>query len=274
MNNDAHAARCQRFLDLHRGDEAFLLGNAWDAGSARILAALGYPAVATTSAGAAMRTGRLDYGIDREASITAGAELAAAVEVPVSVDFEDGFADDAETVATNVRQLASTGVAGCSIEDFTRDEQNPIHGIDAAAERVRAAADAAHQGPARLVLTARTELLVNEAGTLGEAIERLQRYQEAGADVLFVPGLRSADDIATVVGAVDLPVSVMVLPGTPSVAELSGLGVSRVSMAAWFTYAALQGLLTAATEVVEHGTYDFIDDLADIRRFSGQAFGG
>ncbi|MGI9595373.1 MAG: isocitrate lyase/phosphoenolpyruvate mutase family protein, partial [Acidimicrobiales bacterium] len=140
-------------------------------------------------------------------------------------------------------------------------------------ERVTAAAEAAHGGPARLTLTARTELLVNSAGDLGQAIERLQRYQEAGADVLFVPGVRSADNIATVVGAVDLPVSVMALPGVPSVSELATLGVRRVSMAAWFTYAALRGLQAAATEVVEHGTYGFMDDMKDVRQLTVEAFG-
>lgn len=273
MENDAPTDLGQRFLDQHHRDGAFLLGNAWDAGSARLLEAIGFPALATTSAGAAMRTGRLDYGIDKATAIAAGAELAEAVEVPVSVDFEDGFGVTPEAVAAHVTELAATGVAGCSIEDFTRDADRPIHDIDAAVDRVTAASEAAKAGPSHLVLTARTEILVNRAGSLGDAIERLQRYQEAGADVLFVPGVRSADDIATVVGAVDRPVSVMALPGTPPVDELSALGVARVSMAAWFTYAALRGLQTAATEVVEHGTYGFMDDLADIRRLTAEAFG-
>jgi 2-methylisocitrate lyase-like PEP mutase family enzyme len=272
MDNDTHSARCKAFLDLHHRDEAFLLGNAWDGGSARVLAALGYPALATTSAGAAMRTGRLDYQIDKATAIAAGAELAAAVDVPVSVDYEDGFGADAETVAENVVELAATGVAGCSIEDYTRDAEHPIHDIDLAAERVGAAAEAAHAGPARLVLTARTEVLLHRAGDLEVAIARLQRYQEAGADVVFVPGVRSADDIAAVVNAVDLPVSVMALPGMPPVAELAALGVRRVSMAAWFTYAALQGLRAAATEVVEHGTYGFMDDLGGIRQLTADNF--
>lgn len=273
MDDDATIARCNHFLELHHRGEAFLLGNAWDAGSARLLAAIGYPAVATTSAGAAMRTGRLDYGINKQTAIAAATELAAAVDVPVSVDFEDGFAVEPAPVAEHVRELAETGVAGCSIEDYTRDGERPIHDIDLAVERVTAAAEAAHSGPGRLVLTARTELLVNRAGDLGEAITRLQRYQEAGADVLFVPGIRSIDDIATVVRSVDRPVSVMALPGTPPVAELSGIGVARVSLAAWFAYAAMRGLQVAASEVADNGTYGFMDDLQDIRRLTNEAFG-
>jgi 2-methylisocitrate lyase-like PEP mutase family enzyme len=273
MDDSTLHARRRAFLDLHHQDGPFLLGNAWDAGSARLLAAVGYPALATTSSGAAMRTGRLDYQIDKDTALAAGSELAAAVDVPVSVDFEDGFGADPDAVAENVAELAGTGVAGCSIEDYTRDVNRPIYDIGAAVERVTAAAESAHAGPGPLVLTARTELLLHGAGGLDDVIDRLQRYQEAGADVLFAPGLDSADDIAAVVQAVELPVSVMALPGSPTVPALAALGVKRVSLGAWFAYAALRGLHTAALEVIEHGTFEFTSGMSNVSKLTKKAFG-
>jgi len=274
MTSNQHAALCEQFLQLHHGEEPLLLANAWDAGSARLLEAMGYKALATTSAGAAMRTGRLDYDIDLRTSIDSGAELTAAVDLPVSVDFEDGFGDQPADIAANVARLAQVGVAGFSVEDFTRDNESPIYDIDQAAERVAAAAEAAHAGPARLVLTARTEVLSAKGrGDLNDAVARLQRYQEAGADVLFAPGVRTAADIETVVNAVDLPVSIMALPGVPSVAEMTDLGVRRVSVAAWLTYAAYEGLRLAAAEVLEQGTFGFTEQLGDIRSLATEAFG-
>lgn len=279
--DDAIAAqpeRCERFLELHL-QRPFVMANAWDAGSARLCEVLGFPAIATTSSGSALRAGLLDYQIDLSSSIEIAAELARAVEIPVSVDFEDGFAAEPATVASNVASLAAAGVAGASIEDYTRDVDDPIHGIEAAVERVEAAAEAAHGGPARLVLTARTEILTNRGPTLDRqaalaaVIERLQRYQEVGADVLFAPGLRDPADIAAVVAAVDAPVSIMAMPGVPSVAELGELGVSRVSLAGWLAYAAMDGARSAATEVLQHGTFEFMDGLPTIRGIVADSFG-
>ena len=277
MDDELHRRRCERFAELHR-ERPFLLANAWDAGSARLLASMGFPALATTSSGAALRTGHLDYGIDLDTSIGGAAELVAAVDVPVSVDFEDGFASQPEAVAANVDRLIGTGVAGFSIEDYTRNSDRPIHDAGLAGERVAAAAEVAHSGAAHLVLTARTELLTNRApgrdraDALAEVVERLQRYQQAGADVLFAPGLRTAAEISQVVAAVDLPVSVMAVPGLPPVGELGALGVARVSLAGWFAYAAMDGMRSAALEVLDHGTFEFTGGLADIRAAIAETF--
>lgn len=277
MDDVLQSKQCERFADLHH-DRPFLLANAWDTGSARLLESMGFPALASTSSGTALRTGRLDYEIDLDTSIAVAAELAAAVDVPVSVDFEDGFGSQPETVAANVEQLIATGVAGFSIEDYTRSIDHPIHDVGLSSERVAAAAEVAHSGPARLVLTARTELLTNRAGSrdrvdaLAEVIERLQRYQLAGADVLFAPGLRTPEEISQVVSAVDLPVSVMAVPGLPRVSDLGALGVARVSLAGWLAYAAMDGLRSAALEVIDHGTFEFTAGLAATREAIAETF--
>ena len=254
------------------------MANAWDAGSARLLESMGFPALATTSSGTALRTGRLDYQIDLDTSIAVAAELADAVDIPVSVDFEDGFGDRPETVADNVARLIESGVAGFSIEDYTRDGDNPIHDLDLAAERVAAAAEVAHTGPAQLVLTARSEVLTTRAArqdrsaALAEAIDRLHRYQSAGADVLFVPGLLTREEIARVISEVDQPISVMAVPGLPPVQDLGDLGVARVSLAGWLVYAAMDGMRTAASEVIEHGTFGFTAGLGATRAAIADTF--
>lgn len=277
MDDVRQSELCARFAELHR-ERPLLLANAWDAGSARMLASMGFPAIATTSSGTALRSGRLDYAIDLDTSIAVAAELAAAVDVPVSVDFEDGFGSRPETVAAHVERLIATGVAGFSIEDYTRDAERPIYEKGASIERVGAAAEVAHAGPARLVLTARTELLTNRAGhrdradALAEVVDRLQSYEQAGADVLFAPGLRTLDEIAQVVDAVNLPVSVMAVPGLAPVADLGAAGVARVSLAGWLAYAAMDGLRSAALEVLEHGTYGFTSGLAATRDAIAESF--
>ena len=269
---------CAAFLAMHHGAEPFVMANAWDGGSARLCEVMGFPALATTSSGSALRGGRLDYGIDLDTSLAIAAEMAAAVHIPVSVDFEDGFALDANQVAANFTMLASTGVAGGSIEDYTRDPVRPIYGIDEAVERVRAAVEAAHGGDARLVVAARTELLTgrgparDKADLLAEVVDRLQRYQEAGADVLFAPGLRDPADIATVISEVDRPLSVMTMPGVPTVPEMAKLGVARVSLAGWLAYAALDAVRVAATEVLDEGTFEFMGSLTPIRRLVSESF--
>lgn len=277
MDIERQGIRCEEFALLHR-NRPFLLANAWDAGSARLLQVLGFPALATTSSGTALRTGCLDYQIGVDTSIAVAAELAAAVDVPVSVDFEDGFAVEPADVAANVQRLIGTGVAGFSIEDYTRNQDQPIYDAGAAVERIAAAAEVAHAGAARVVLTARTEMLTGRAGiqnrteALDAVIERLQRYEQAGADVLFAPGLRTTDEIGRVVSAVSLPVSVMAVPGLPSVNELGALGVARVSVAGWLAYAAMDGVRSAALEVLEHGTFEFTAELGAIRELITETF--
>jgi len=262
------AALAERFLALHHGDTPLLMPNPWDAGSARLLAWLGYQALATTSSGSAMALGRLDGGITREQALAHAATLVRAVDLPVSADLENCFAGDPRGVAETVRLAAGCGLAGCSVEDFTGDRDRPIYEVELAAERVAAAAEAAHGGPARLVLTARCENLLHGGTDLGEVITRLQRYQQAGADVLFAPGLQRIEDIRTVVRAVDRPVSVLATGAVPPVAELQAAGVRRVSVGGAFAFAALAALVDAATELRDQGTYGY---LAQSRRGSRAA---
>jgi 2-methylisocitrate lyase-like PEP mutase family enzyme len=235
-----------------------LLANAWDAGSARLLASVGFQALATTSSGHAATLGRLDYSVSREEALAHARTLVAASEVPVSADFEDGFAENPAGVAETVRRALDVGLAGCSIEDWSAADGR-LYDAEVAAERVAAAAEAAHAGPVRLVLTARAENYLRGNLDLSDTIARLQAYQEAGADVLYAPALDRSQDIRELIASVDLPVNVLARPGAPSVAELSVLGVKRVSVGGAFAFAAFGALLEAASELLSRGTYGFME---------------
>lgn len=262
-----------RFLELHgAGGRPLLQPNAWDAGSARLLESLGFEAVATTSSGFAATLGRLDGTVTREEALEHGRQLAAAVDIPVAADTENGFADDPTGVAEMVTLAAATGLAGCSVEDYARDTET-VYEIGLATERIAAAAEAAHRGPVHLVLTARAENLIRGRIDLADTIARLQAFQGAGADVLFAPGLRSRDDIAAVVSSVDLPVNVLVMPGCPTIDELAALGVGRISVGGSFAYVALAGLIDAATELRDAGTYGYAARVLDARAAVRDAFG-
>src|SRR3954451_1124844 len=210
------------FLALHRTDPPLLIPNPWDAGSARLLASLGFKALATTSSGFAATLGRRDYNVTRDEALGHSAQIVAATGLPVSADLENGFADDPAGVADTVRLAIEAGLAGCSIEDATGRDDDPIYERGLAAERVAAAVEAAGES---IVITARAENLLH-GRDLDDAIARLQSFQEAGAHVLYAPGLRSLDDIRTVVAAVERPVNVLALPGVPAVGELGEAGVS------------------------------------------------
>jgi len=253
-----HAQKATRFLALHQQERPLLLANAWDVGSARLLASLGFQALATTSSGYAATLGRLDYLISREEAVEHARALVAATELPVSADFENGFADDASGVAETVRMALDAGLAGCSIEDWDATGER-LYGADAAAERVAAAAEAAHAGPVRLVLTARAENYLHGHQDLRETIARLQAYQAAGADVLYAPALDSPEELSELLASVELPVNVLARSGAPAVAELSALGVRRVSVGGGFAFAALGATVAAATELLSEGTYGFIE---------------
>jgi 2-methylisocitrate lyase-like PEP mutase family enzyme len=268
MNTQADKARA--FLALHRPGDPLLLPNPWDAGSALVLAELGFSALATTSSGFAATVGRLDGGVTREEALLHAAAIVSAVDLPVSADLEDGYAVDPAGVAETVTRAIGTGLAGCSIEDYTRDDDQPIYDIRLAAERVAAAAEAARAGT--FVLTARAENYLRGRPDLTDTIARLQAYQEAGADVLYAPGLTGIDDIRRVVTEVDRPVNVLAMPGAPTVAELAEAGVSRVSVGGAFAYAAIGALVTAATELRDHGTYGFRAATAIGRDAAGRAF--
>ena len=242
------------FLDLHIPGTPLLMPNPWDTGSAKLLASLGFEALATTSSGFAATLGRLDGSVTRDEAIAHCATIAQATELPVNGDLENGFADDPGGVAETVRLALGAGLAGCSIEDWSGAA---IYEPEHAAERIAAAAEAAHSGDERLVLTARAENHIHGRDDLADTIARLQSFQEAGADVLYAPGLTKLEDIRRVVSSIDLPVNVLALPGAPSVGELAQAGVARISIGGGFAYVAMGAVVEAARELREDGTYGF-----------------
>ena len=256
------ADKAQRFLALHRAGEPLLMPNPWDLGSAQLLASLGFEALATTSSGFAATLGRNDGSVSRDEAIVHAAVIVAATNLPVSADLENGFADAPSGVAETMSMAIEVGLAGASVEDATGRADDPIYDLGLAAERVAAAAQAAHAGPGRLVLTARAENYLHGRPDLADTIARLQAFQEAGADVLYAPGLRRLEDISQVVREVDRPVNVLALEGVPPVAELAGAGVSRISVGGAFAFAALNAVVSAAAELREQGTYGFRADSA------------
>ena len=267
------ADQAQRFLALHRAGKPLLMPNPWDLGSARLLASLGFEALATTSSGFAATLGRNDGAVSRDEAIVHAAVIVAATDLPVSADLENGFADAPAGVAETMRMSIEVGLAGASVEDFTGRPDDPIYGIGLAAERIAAAAEAAHGGPGRLVLTARAENYLHGRPDLADTIARLQAFQEAGADVLYAPGLRTLDDISQVVREVDRPVNVLALEGVPPVAELAQAGVSRISVGGAFAFAALGAVVSAAAELREQGTYGFRAGSAAGAAAARRAFG-
>ena len=244
--------------------------NSWDVGSAKVLEHLGFQALATTSSGFAATLGRLDGSITRDEALAHAAGLAQAVEVPVSADLENCFADDPAGVAETIRLAREAGLAGGSVEDFSGDDAEPIYEFDYAVERVRAAAEAAHE--ASFVLTARAENHLHGRDDLEDTIRRLVAYEEAGADVVFAPGVRDAPSIGRLVEAVEVPVSVLA-PGSPPVTELAALGVSRVSVGGSLAFAALGALVEAGQELRDQGTYQFLERTRVGFRAAGDAFG-
>jgi len=214
--------KAERFLQLHHGPGPLLIPNPWDAGSARLLEWLGFAALATTSSGFAATLGRLDGSVTREEALGHAAAICAAVTVPVSADLENGFSDSPEGVAETVRLATATGLAGCSVEDATGRDGDPVYDRALAVDRVAAAAEAAHAGPGRLVLTARAENYLHGRPDLADTIARLQAYAEAGADVLYAPGLTSLADVREVVRSVDRPVNVLALGSGPPRAHPRG----------------------------------------------------
>lgn len=256
------AARAARFLELHRPGEPLLMPNPWDAGSAKILGSLGFQALATTSSGSAATLGLLDGSVTRAEALANAGSIVAATDLPVSADLENAFADEPEGVAETIRLAIETGLAGGSVEDFSGDDARPIYDLDLAVERVAAAAEAAHSGPVHFVLTARAENFLHERKDLDDTIARLRAYAGAGADVVFAPGLPGIEEIRAILDAVDVPVNVLVRPGYPSVAELAEMGVARISVGGSFAWAALAGLIDAATELMERGTYGYGEQTA------------
>ena len=243
------------FRRLHQSG-CFVLPNPWDEGSARILAGLGFPAVATTSSGFAWSRGRSDNQMSLVDTLAHLRAIAGAVDVPVNADFEGGFAVDPADVAVNVGRAAATGIAGLSIEDSTGDPGRPLLDLGLAVERIRAARQALNRSGTGVLLTGRSEGFIVGRPDLGETIRRLTAYAEAGAECLYAPGLRAMTDIAAVVKAVaPKPVNVLVGGDFTTVAQLAELGVRRISVGGALARAAWTGFLVAAQEIAEAGTF-------------------
>ncbi|WP_049574223.1 isocitrate lyase/phosphoenolpyruvate mutase family protein [Nocardiopsis sp. SBT366] len=252
-------ARGERLRELHRGPEPFVIANAWDAGSARLLGGLGFAALATTSAGLAHGLGRADGAglVSREETLRNASVIAAATDLPVSADLEDGFGQTPEEVARTIVEAGATGIVGGSVEDTTADPHAPIHGFELAVERVRAAVEAARTLPFPFTLTARAENFLHGRRDLADTIRRLRAFEEAGADVLFAPGLPDAEAIRAVCSSVERPVNVLASGAAAgmSVAELGALGARRISLGSGLSRSALSGALAAAREVAQRGTF-------------------
>ncbi len=239
-----------RFRDLHR-EGLFVMPNPWDVGSARILQSLGFPALATTSSGHAMSIGRLDQQVKRNEMLTHAAAIVAAVDVPVNVDSERCFGNDLDSVVETVELISDTGAAGCSIEDYD-PVTGTIDSLEVAAERVAAAAGAARSHG--LVLTARAENHLYGRDDLSDTIARLTAYRDAGAEVVYAPGLVNLDEIGRVVEEVGVPVNVLAWPGGASARELASVGVRRLSTGGALARAAYGALVSGANELIELGT--------------------
>lgn len=245
----------KRFLELHRKGNPLLLANAWDTGSARLLASLGFEALATTSLGHAGTLGRRDGCVTRDEALEHAREIAAATPLPVSADLERCFAVEPEGVAETLRLAGKTGIAGASVEDSHGDEASPIHPAGLATARVEAAVEAARA--AGIVLTARCENYLQGRRDLADTIARLQAYEAAGADVLYAPAMTDLGEIETLVKSVGAPVNVLCMPNGPTVPELASVGVARISVGSTFYNAAMGGLVEAAREWREQGTHGF-----------------
>jgi 2-methylisocitrate lyase-like PEP mutase family enzyme len=247
--------RVRTFRSLHESG-TFVIPNPWDVGSARLLEQLGFPALATTSAGFAWTLGRPDNGVTLDELLDHLTAVCAAVKVPVNADFERGFATEPDEVAANVARATGTGIAGLSIEDSTHDTEHPLFDFELAVERVRAARRAIDESGTGVLLTGRSEGFIVGRPDLAETIRRLTAFAEAGADCLFAPGLRSMADIESVVRAVaPKPVNVIALSEATSVAQLAQLGVRRISVGSGLARVALSGFLETAREIAEHGSF-------------------
>jgi 2-methylisocitrate lyase-like PEP mutase family enzyme len=262
--------RGQAFRALHERDRAFIIPNPWDVGTARLLAHLGFEALATTSAGYAFSLGKRDNTIGRDETMAHVAAIVSATDLPVSADLENGFGDAPESVAETIKLAARAGLVGGSIEDVSRRGDCEMYELEHAVDRVRAAAEVVRGLPFRFTLTARAENYLAGRPDLKDTIKRLQAYQEAGADVLYAPGLSRKGDIATVVRSVDRPVNVLMgLQGVQlSIAELSAMGVRRVSVGSALSRAALGAFLRAGQEMQEHGTFTFAEEAVSYRDLS------
>ena len=266
------------FRALHERDEAFIIPNPWDIGSARMLASLGFEALATTSAGMAFALGLGDGRVTWDVVLAHCRDLVNATDLPVSADLEKGIGDNAERAAETVRAAAGVGLAGCSLEDFSGDEANPIFPFDLAVARIAAAAAARNALPDDFVLTARCENLIHGIDDLDDTIRRLQAYEAAGADVLYAPGLRDLESVRRVCQAVSKPVNVLPFAGSGfTQANLSEAGARRISVGSLLARVAYGAFLAASQEMADTGSFNYARNaasFAEIETLLGDTAGG
>lgn len=253
------------FQALHQRNKTFVIGNPWDAGSARILTSLKYEALSTTSAGLAFSLGRKDgtAAVSRAEALANAKSIVDATHLPVAADLENGYGHNPEDAAETIRQAAGAGLVGGSIEDATGNDEDPIYDFDHAVKRVAAAAEAARALPFPFMFVARAENYLHGRRDLEDTVRRLQAYEKAGAEVLYAPGLTTAEEISTVCSSVTKPVNVLMgLKGANqlTVSDLNKLGVRRISLGSGFSRAALTAFLHAAREVIDDGTFTFADE--------------
>ena len=261
----SQAEKAVIFQTLHRQHQIFVVGNPWDAGSARILTSIGYKALSTTSAGLAFSLGRKDgtAAVSRTEALANAKSIVEATHLPVAADLENGYGHNPEDAAETIGLAAQAGLVGGSIEDATGDESDPIYEFHHAVERVAAAAEAAKSLPFPFMFVARAENYLHGRPDLDDTIHRLQAFEKAGAEVLYAPGLTRPEDIRTICSSVSKPVNILMgLKGAPrqSVRQLGELGVRRISVGSGFSRAALTAFLHAAREVIEDGTFSFADE--------------
>ncbi|PCI77697.1 MAG: 2-methylisocitrate lyase [SAR86 cluster bacterium] len=255
--------KCEAFARLHQSETAWIIPNPWDVGSAKLLQGRGFQALATTSSGFAYTLGRADGEVSLDEKLQHCRLLSAATDIPINADFENGYSEHLSDVIENIKRLAETGIAGFSIEDFSR-EHHQLYEFSEAVERVQAAVETVADLGAPLVLTARAENLLRGADDLDDTIKRLQAFEAVGADVLYAPGIKSLAQLRTVTASLEKPFNVLAsfMPGT-NVAELGECGANRISLGGALNFAAINPVLDASVEMIEKGTFDWLGGRAD-----------
>lgn len=254
--------KCQAFAELHASTDTFIIPNPWDAGSARLLQGMGFKALATTSAGFAFTAAKTDGQVTLEEKLAHCEAISQATDIPVNADFENGFADYPKAVYNNVLKAAATGVAGCSIEDFSRDS-NTLYDFNYAVERIQAAAEAVASLNMSFQLTARAENLLRGVNDLDDTIKRLQAFEQAGADVLYSPGVNNLDDLKTITSEINKPFNVLaVFFKNTTVADFAAAGAKRVSLGGALTWASIKPLINAGKEMLEEGSFEWTSKMA------------
>ncbi|PCJ22942.1 MAG: 2-methylisocitrate lyase [SAR86 cluster bacterium] len=254
--------KCQAFAELHNSKTAWIIPNPWDVGSAKLLEGLGFKALATTSSGFAYTLGRADGEVTLEEKLQHCQSIAAATTIPVNADFENGFAEDTATMVANIKRLAETGVAGFSIEDYSRDN-HVIYDFSHAVERIQASGEAIKETGLPIQLTARAENLLRGVDDLEDTIKRLQAFEEAGADVLYAPGIKSLSDLRIVTAELNKPFNVLAsLFSDTTVEQFSEAGAVRISVGGALNYTAINPLIIAGTEMLQKGSFEWLQHMA------------